>query len=76
MLNGLSKFAQHGEQLPRTAAHPLTLRTRGQAARRYATKWQLIQMLYCQGWSRQRLLGLFAVLDWMLYLPPTYEHQL
>ncbi len=62
--------------MPRTAAHLLTLRTRGQAARRYATKWQLIQMLHRQGWSRQRMLDLFAVLDRMLYLPPTYEHQL
>ena len=59
-----------------TAAHLLTLRTRGQAARRYAAKWQLIQMLYRQGWSRQRVLDLFAVLDWMLHLPPPYEHQL
>jgi len=33
-------------------------------------------MLYRQGWSRQRVLDLFAVLDWMLHLPPPYEHQL
>ena len=59
-----------------TAAHLLTLRTRGQAARRFAAKWQLVQMLYRQGWSRQRVLDLFAVLDWMLHLPPPYEPQL
>jgi hypothetical protein len=59
-----------------TAAHLQTLRTRGQAARRYAAKWRLIQLLYRQDWSRQRVLDLFAVLDWMLHLPPPLEHQL
>ena len=43
---------------------------------RDAAKLQLIQTSYGQGWSRQRLLDLFAVLDWMLHLPPLYERKL
>jgi hypothetical protein len=59
-----------------TAAHLMTLRTRGQAARRYAAKWRLIRMLYLQGWSRQRVLDLFAVIDWMMRLPAAFDHRL
>jgi hypothetical protein len=59
-----------------TAAHLMTLRTRGHAARRYAAKWRLIRMLYLQGWSRQRVLDLFAVIDWMMRLPAAFDHRL
>jgi hypothetical protein len=31
--------------------------------------------VYRQGWGKQRVLDLFAVLDWMLRLPPPQEHQ-
>lgn len=31
--------------------------------------------LYAQGWSRQRVINLFAILGWMLALPKPLEQQ-
>ena len=58
-----------------TAAHLSALRTRADVDRRLAAKRQLVRLLYRQGWGKQRVLDLFAVLDWMLRLPPPQEHQ-
>ncbi len=58
-----------------TAAHLTALRTRVDVDRRLAAKRQLVRLLYRQGWGKQRVLDLFAVLDWMLRLPPPQEHQ-
>ena len=33
-------------------------------------------MMYRQGWDRQRVLELFAVLDWMMHLPDTLSQRL
>jgi hypothetical protein len=57
------------------AAHLLALRTRADVDCRLAAKRQLVRLLYRQGWGKQRVLDLFAVLDWMLRLPPPQEHQ-
>jgi hypothetical protein len=35
-----------------------------------------VRLLYTHGWSRQRVLDLFAVLDWMMRLPDGLEQQL
>ncbi|MBK1633601.1 hypothetical protein CKO31_23220 [Thiohalocapsa halophila] len=35
-----------------------------------------MQLLYRHGWTRQRVLDLFAVLDWMMRLPENLEQQL
>jgi hypothetical protein len=59
-----------------TAAHLLTRRTRGDAERRYEAKLRLIRLLYRQGWARQQVLDLFAVLDWMMRLPATLQQRL
>ena len=59
-----------------TAAHLLTQETRGDAARRYAAKGRLVRLLYRRGWERQRVIDLFAVLDWMMRLPRELERQL
>lgn len=59
-----------------TAAHLLTRRTRGDAERRYEAKLRLIRLLYRQGWERQQVLDLFAVLDWMMRLPATLQQRL
>nr|VFJ51396.1 MAG: conserved hypothetical protein (putative transposase or invertase) [Candidatus Kentron sp. FM]VFK08990.1 MAG: conserved hypothetical protein (putative transposase or invertase) [Candidatus Kentron sp. FM] len=39
-------------------------------------KRNLVGLLYRQGWDRQRVLDLFAVLDWMMRLPEELEQQL
>jgi hypothetical protein len=38
---------------------------------RYQAKRTLVRLLYQHGWERQRILDLFAVLDWMMRLPCT-----
>ena len=59
-----------------TAAHLMTLRTRHDATRRFAAKRQLVMLLYRRGWERQRVIDLFAVLDWMMRLPAPLERTL
>jgi hypothetical protein len=59
-----------------TAAHLLTRRTRGDDLLRYEAKLRLIRLLYRQGWARQQVLELFAVLDWMMRLPPHLKQRL
>jgi predicted transposase YdaD len=43
---------------------------------RYAAKWKLIQLLYRRGWDKQRIIGLFLVLDWMMRLPEHLKQAL
>jgi len=59
-----------------TAAHLLTRQTRGDAERRYAAKWRLARLLYERDWDRQRIIDLFAVIDWMMRLPAELETKL
>jgi hypothetical protein len=84
---GLAKLLDHEDRLEQlqqdpnpfalvTAAHLLTRRTRGQPERRYEAKHRLVRLLYRQGWDRQRVLDLFAVLDWMMSLPPLLAQRL
>jgi hypothetical protein len=58
-----------------TAAHLSALRTRRQMGRRFAAKRELVRLLYEQGWERQRVIDLFAIIDWMLALPKELEHK-
>jgi hypothetical protein len=59
-----------------TAAHLLTQQTRGDSAGRYAAKWRLARLLYERDWERQRIIDLFAVLDWMMGLPNDLQREL
>ncbi|WP_295426688.1 DUF4351 domain-containing protein [uncultured Thiodictyon sp.] len=59
-----------------TAAHLLTRQTRGDAERRYAAKWRLTRLLYERDWDRQRIIDLYFVIDWMMYLPPGLQDKL
>jgi len=59
-----------------TAAHLLTQQTKKDMAARYAAKWRLAKLLYQRDWDKQRILDLFAILDWMLTLPKGLERQL
>ncbi len=58
-----------------TAAHLTALRTRRDVGRRFAAKRELVRLLYAQGWERQRVIDLFAIIDWMLQLPKPLEQQ-
>ena len=59
-----------------TAAHLYTQKTKHDYAARYDAKIALIRLLYRQGWGRQRILEMFAVLDWMMRLPKVLEQKL
>jgi len=59
-----------------TAAHLYTVRTRHDPAARFQFKRRLVGLLYGQGWDRQRILDLFAILDWMMRLPDALERRL
>lgn len=59
-----------------TAAHLLTQQTRGQHVERYAAKWRLTRLLYERDWSKQDVIDLFAVIDWMMRVPPPLQRQL
>jgi hypothetical protein len=59
-----------------TAAHLLTQQTRHDPQARYAAKWRLARLLYERDWDKQRIIDLFAVIDWLLHLPPDWERQL
>ncbi len=53
-----------------TQAHLATRATRHDMEARKVVKWQIVQSLYRRGYERQLVLDLYAVLDWMLWLPP------
>ena len=59
-----------------TAAHLLTQETRGDARSRYAAKFRLVRLLYQRGWAKQRVVDLFAILDWMMRLPKELDRSL
>jgi hypothetical protein len=59
-----------------TAAHLRTRQTRHDPEARYQAKRTLVRLLYQHGWERQRILDLFAVLDWMMRLPVRNDQKL
>ena len=59
-----------------TAAHLMTLRTRGQDQQRFEFKAMLTALMYQRNWDAQRVLDLFHVLDWMMKVPDHLQHQL
>jgi hypothetical protein len=59
-----------------TAAHLLTQRTRKNVKARYEAKWRLAKLLYERDWGKQQIIDLFAVIDWLMTLPPELEKQL
>jgi len=59
-----------------TAAHLRTRQTKNDPRARYRAKLDLVRLLYRQGWDRQRVLDLFAILDWMMRLPDALEQRL
>ncbi|MDT8407328.1 MAG: DUF4351 domain-containing protein [Methylococcales bacterium] len=59
-----------------TVAHLRTRQTKHDPESRYQAKHALVRLPYQQGWGKQRILDLFAVLDWMMQLPDWLEQQL
>jgi hypothetical protein len=59
-----------------TAAHLLTQKTRKNVQARYRAKWQVAKLLYERDWGKQQIIDLFAVIDWLMTLPPELEKQL
>jgi hypothetical protein len=59
-----------------TAAHLRTRQTKNDPEARYRAKRELMRLLYRHGWSRKRIVDLFAVLDWMMSLPDVLEQKL
>ena len=56
-----------------TRAHLAMLQTRQDPASRYAGKLRFVRELYQRGMSRDDVLELFRILDWMMDLPPVLE---
>ncbi len=52
-----------------TRAHLATLQTRQDPASRHAGKIRLVRELYERGMSRENVLQLFRIIDWMMDLP-------
>jgi hypothetical protein len=59
-----------------TVAHLLTQRTRKNLKARYRAKWRLAKLLYERDWGKQQIIDLFAVIDWLMTLPPALEKKL
>ena len=59
-----------------TAAHLLTQRTRADKEGRYRAKWRLVRLLYEHGWSRERIVKLFGILNWLMSLPSELQTKL
>jgi hypothetical protein len=59
-----------------TAAHLLTLQSKDDYQQRFKFKWQLTRLLYERNWDKQRIINLFAIIDWMMRLPEDLERQL
>ncbi len=59
-----------------TAAHVLTQQTRKQHQKRFEAKLRLVRILYQRCWDKQRVIDLFAVMDWMMKLPAGLDQQL
>ncbi|TAN48555.1 MAG: DUF4351 domain-containing protein [Methylococcaceae bacterium] len=59
-----------------SAAYLLTRQTKGDDQQRYAVKWRLTRLLYERNWDKQRIIDLYAVIDWLMNLPEELNRQL
>ena len=59
-----------------TVAHLLALQTKGHAHRRRRAKWRLAKLLYGRDWSKQRIIDLYRVVDWIMRLPKQLDARL
>lgn len=59
-----------------TVAHLLARQTKGNAHRRRIAKWMLTRSLYERDWSKQRIIDLYRVIDWIMRLPDALDSRL
>ena len=59
-----------------TAAHILTQQTRKHEEERYEAKSRLVRILYERHWDKERVIKLFAILDWLMQLPEWLNRQI
>ena len=57
------------------AAHLTTQQTNQDPSRRYQGKLRIAKSLYQRGYSRQDILELFRLIDWMMSLPESFESE-
>lgn len=50
-------------------AHLRSQRERRDAESLFAAKWQLTRLLYERAWSKERIIAMFKVINWMMALP-------
>ena len=55
------------------AAHFAAMATRGDSEKRFNLKWQLTRNLYERGYSKQQVLSLYRLIDWVLAMPKEME---
>lgn len=53
-----------------TAAHLLTKRTKHNPTARKEGKLTLVRLLYKNRWKKEKIIDFFAILDWLIQLPP------
>ena len=79
----LLDYQNHPEQLEESsnpfaiivAAHLATQQTHQDSQGRYRQKLRIVKSLYQRGYSRQDILELFRLIDWMMTLPDTMEKE-
>jgi hypothetical protein len=54
-------------------AHLGAQRTRKDHQERFGIRWRVLRNLYERGWSREDILELYRLLDWLLVLPPEMD---
>jgi len=58
-----------------TLAHLRTQQARHDADQLYAAKSQLTRLLFEHGWSKERIIVLFKVINWMMVLPELLQRR-
>lgn len=53
-----------------TAAHLITKRTKHNPQARKESKLTLVRLLYKNSWKKEKIVKFFAILDWLMQLPP------
>lgn len=56
-----------------TLAHLHTQQARHDPVKLYAAKWHLTKLLYQHRWSKERIITMFKVINWMTALPETQQ---
>jgi len=59
-----------------TAAHLLTQQTVKDEQSRYQARFRLTKLLLQRQWERPKILGLLAIVEWMMHLSPELEDRL